>query len=470
MKTILIPINSNFFARNFLRTDAFKILKARQDLRVVLLVPPSKLSYYRKEFGSQQVIVDNLALTRDSAVENFFRFLERNSIVTNRVKMDQITALYKRKKEPVLKATIRFLLRLVNFLAARALYYFGHLGMSWRFLVRWLYSLVPTHYYVQVFAAYKPDLIFCPTLVWHEDYCLIREARKSGVKTAGMIFSWDSFYSKTFFLAYPGHLFVQTPEIANQAKQLANYPYEIDVVGFPQYDSHFQKRGIIPRAEFLKQFGADPAKKLILYAFSGKAGLDIEFDVLDIMAKAIRSGEIKGAPEVLIRPYPRFDFSEAKLSDLKRRYGFRAAASTSNIGADSSADWEMDDRAISLLVNSLAHADLIITMYSTFFIEGAIFNKPLIAVGFDGFKTRPYPLSAKRFFNWDHLKDLKAQGGISIVSSAEEFIAAINRSLAEPAYLAAGRGRIVSEHCYFKDGMSGKRLAEALIKALPEQQ
>ena len=117
-------------------------------------------------------------------------------------------------------------------------------------------------------------------------------------------------------------------------------------------------------------------------------------------------------------------------------------------------------------IGILAHADLVITMYSTFFIEAAIFDKPLIAIAFDGFKKLDYWNSAERFFEWDHLKEIGELGGIWRVKSREELLAAINFYLANPGHLKDGRKKIVLRQTQFRDGQSAKRVADAILKFL----
>jgi CDP-glycerol glycerophosphotransferase (TagB/SpsB family) len=103
-------------------------------------------------------------------------------------------------------------------------------------------------------------------------------------------------------------------------------------------------------------------------------------------------------------------------------------------------------------------------MYSTFFIEAAIFDKPLIGIAFDGLKKLPYWDSASRFFEWDHLRDIKPLNGIWLVDDKNELILAINKYLKEPNFLKEGREKIVSKQVQFTDGGSAERMANVIIK------
>ena len=150
---------------------------------------------------------------------------------------------------------------------------------------------------------------------------------------------------------------------------------------------------------------------------------------------------------------------------LKKKYGFLVHGATSQSGKDKD-DWGMDREAISFLTNSLAHADIVVNMYSTFFIEGAIFDKPLIGIAFDGEQKLDFWNSAVRFFEWDHLADLKPLNGIWLVKSVEKLSVAIDKYLTKPAYQKEGREKIVQQQCQFIDGNSGKRLAQNILDFL----
>jgi len=459
-KTILIPITNNFFARNFLNSDAFLLLKNEPDLRLVFLAHKNKLDFYRRTLQGGNVLFEQMPPVEDKILEKFFRFLEQSSIVTSRTRIDHVSYLLRGSGKHYF---LRVIERLPIFLTKEFFRLLGHFGSLWRALTRFTYKVIPSSYYKNIFDTYRPNLIFCPTMVWSEDYALIREAQKAGIKTSGQVFSWDTFYSKTFLRLHPDLLIVQTDYIKKQAETLGDFPSgKIVVTGVAQYDYHFKKDGLLSRQEFFKQIGADPKKKLILYALSGKAAFGIEFDILDILHSIIREKELSCDVQVLLRPYPKLDFSEAKLELLRERYGFLGRPSTTAFGS-MRGQWSMDEDDIVYLLNSLAHADIIINMYSTFLVEGAIFNKPLIAPAFDGYKKRIYWNSGRRFFDWDHLRDVKRYGGVTIVHSRNELTGSINNYLQNPDLKSAERRKIVKEQCQFTDGRSGERVARVLI-------
>lgn len=456
MKILMVNASNGFFARNFLRTDASSIIGKSGRLRVVVLVPKSKLDYYKKEFLEPYLAFDALPETRPLFWESVFEFIDHATVHSKTTWMFHTTEFYRRGGNIVL--------RLARLGARRLCWFLGQFK-TWRKWLRWFYYILPSSAYAAMLDKYQPEAVFCPTMVYH-DQLILKEAKKRGIKIIGAVLSWDNLFTKTYLRVHPDQLLTQTSIVRDQAARMADYPPDrITVVGIPQYDRYFRTPVIMPREEFIRGLGGDSSRKLILYAFSGKLALDIEFNVLDVLAKIISAGELRERVNVLVRPYPRFDFSQDKLVEFREKYGFLGMPAVAHTGG-SSNDWEFDEEALNFLMNSLAHADAIISMYSTFFIEGAIFDKPLIAAAFDGYKKLDYWHSAARFFEWDHLASIRDFGGIDFARSPEDLARALQNALANPANGHEGRKKIVAQQCEYTDGQSGERVGKAILDFL----
>lgn len=457
IKTILAAFTDSFFVRNFLRSGVLSLVLNDEGVRLILLAPADKIPYYRGEFQHPRLIFDELPEIEELPFEKFFTHLEISSIHTNTARMLAASDFARAEGK---KSFIR---RFVRFKTKQTLWHLGRF-FWWRSLIRRLYFVVPSNTFGSFFKKYHPDLVYCPSMLGG-DFRLLKEARKAGLKTLGMMLSWDNLYSKTFLRAHPDWLLAHTGIIKAQAIAFGDYPEKrITVTGISQYDRFFNRSGIIARDEFIKSIGGDPAKKLIAYAFSGKVGLALENEAVRMLSKMIDDGKINGA-QLMVRPHPRYSFSENKQEAIRLRY-HGLASRTMNIVGDSKDNWEFDEDALKLLSNTLAHADIVISMYSTFFIEAAIFNKPLIAIGFDPGGDLSYWVSAKRFFSWDHLREIGELGGIWCVNSPEELLTAVNFYLENPNHLEEGRRKIVLRQTQFTDGCSSKRVAKAILKLL----
>ena len=459
MKTVLANISNSFFVRNFLRSDASKILLENGNIHLVLLSPKNKIDYYRKEFPDKLISFDVLPDVRNSKIERFFKFLETASIHTK--------TSYMLTKSQYLRRTGLKRARALSYIDFFERYILWHLGRFhfWRSMIRRAYSFFKNDEFRKILDIYNPDLVFLPSMIYSEDYVLARAAKKKKIKTLGMTLSWDNFYSKTLLMVPPDQLIVHTDRIVEQAKKLGDFRGKIHVTGIPQYDIYFKRQNLMPRGEFFEKIGADSSKKLLLYAFSGKSGLNIEFSVLEILYRAIKDKKIKDDVQVLLRPYPRYDFPKEKFNELKEKYKFLIVQPVFHTG-EGKGDWEFNEDAVELLANSLAHSDLVINMYSTFFIEAAIFDKPLVAIGFDGEKNFEYWNSAVRFFDWEHLAQIGKTNGIARAKNPDQLSEFINRCLSDPQWLGEGRRELVLQQCQFTDGKSGERLAKTILGAL----
>jgi len=458
MKTILIPITNAFVVRTFLRTDAYRMISAAPDARMVFLVSPEKLAYYRIEFPSPRVLFDVLPDVRDTRVERFFKVWETSSIHARTQDMLQRWELARQK------SSMAFARGVPLFLLRRLCWHLGAYAW-WRGIIRRCYGLFSDRDVAAAFDRHAPDLVFCPVMIG-ADYAFVREARRRGIRVIGMILSWDNLFSKNLIRVHPDRLLVHTDSIADVARRLGDMPVErIQIIGIPHYDRYFRGGQSEARADFFRRIGADPRKKLILYAFSGKAGLTIELEVADLLHEMIAKKEIREEVQVLIRSYPRSDFSEEKTEMFRERYGFFVVPSVARtgIGAES---WEFDEASLVFLASSLAYADVVITMYSTFLIEAAIFDRPIIAPAFDGKQERSYWDSAARFFAWDHLAAILPLGGIRLVKSKTEMTEVINDYLQNPGKDREGRKKIIAQQCRYMDGKSGARLAGILLETL----
>jgi len=453
VKKICIPVSNSFTVRSILRSGVTETLLNDSNIEIIFLAPAEKIEYYIKEFPNTRASWE--ALPNTPAIEKWFWNLESASIHSQTVK--SIHWFYLRRKGTQVPLPVR----LFHFSWKRIC---SHLGRSawFRALIRFMYTRVENNECRDLLKRIKPDLLFLPTLIYGVEYALLREAKRLGIRNGAMVSSWDNFYSKTFLRVFPDRLFTQTKSLAEQAVRSADLdPKRITTVGVPQYDRHFKKSDVISREEFLKEIGGDPNKKLILYALSGKVGMDTDAAMLEILHRAMTEKKFGENVQVLIRPYPKSDFSEGRIEKMQTKYGFLSYSASGSVGAGKDR-WEFDERSLKLLLNSLAHSDVVVSTYSTFFIEAAIFDKPIVAVAFDGQKKSDSSNSAERFFMWDHLKEIGKHNAIVRAKSEPEFLSAITSALKDPQALSTARQAIVRDQCVFTDGNSSTRLAEGI--------
>ena len=117
------------------------------------------------------------------------------------------------------------------------------------------------------------------------------------------------------------------------------------------------------------------------------------------------------------------------------------------------------------LADLLYHSDAVVAFASSLAIDAALFNKPIVFIGFDG-EPRPYWRSLKRFYDFDHLRRFLVIGGVRFAKNMEELLGYIRSYLDNSRLDEDGRKAIIKEYSWKLDGKSGERLANFLLEQL----
>jgi hypothetical protein len=426
MKTIFITIFDGAISKNVLRTDVFRVLK--QHYKIVLFVHQAKYEYYVKEFGEENVLIEKTPAADHPLFEGRFHALALDSLHTETVKIKIRHDYAKKGNYP--KMLLKFLLwQLGRFKAF-------HRAM------RFVYRVVPDHSFDLFFKKYQPDGVFVPNMISNEDFRLVKAARRFGVRTVGMPKSWDNFTGKTFFNIFPDIVLVQNRVMYGQAQELFEYPKELlTVVGFPCFDVYADSPSE-SREAFSAALDLDPKKKTILYAAGGHQLAPHDEKVLNLLIDEIdRSSDLKDSVQLLVRPHPKYNFEEGVL----HKKNFVVVDYPGTDITDKKSSWEFVDEDIAHLMNSLYHMDLLISTMSTLNLEGCIFDKPLISIGFDGENKIPHYLSTARYYEYEQTHHLVRSGGMSVAYSAQELLEYVRMYCANPSTNADGRKKILED-------------------------
>jgi len=441
MRTLFITIFDGAASKNVLHSNIFKIL--RSEYRIVLFVPGAKYEYYRQMF-SEDVVIEKSPPADFPLIERWFHVLALRCLHTETVRMkihhDVASG----------RGVIRSMGQLV-------LWWLGRSRLIHRAL-RFLYLQFPDSSFDAYIDTYRPRGVFVPNMISNEDYRMIKATRKRGIVSIGMPKSWDNFTSKTFFNIFPDWIMVQNHIMQEEAVRLFDYPRErIEVVGFPQFDIYADSSALVSREEFFSSVGLDPGKKTILYAAAGQQLAPYDEEVLaDLITYLDR--EVSGV-QVLVRPHPKYEFQADRIPNAS----FVKIDRPGRVVTGKHASWEFDMGDIRHLYNSLYHADLLISTVSTLNIEGAIFDKPLISIGYDGKQVLGLALSTARYYKYTHMLPIVRSGGMSVAYSAGELYSLVESYLENPARDRNGRARIVTDEVGRLDGHAAEKIAQLIV-------
>lgn len=457
MKTILITVANGIIARNLLRTDFIEVLKKTAGLKVVLLVPKNKLEFYKKEFEGQNLVFEPFPpeppLTFSERIVHYFGI---NGISSSAMRVKQYEVLYNKN--------IFLYRKLFFFITQRIAWYLGKIKL-WRKFLQFLFNSASTQTnYYNLFSRYNPDLVFATYLCSFEEFRLLKQAKRKGIKTLGQILSWDNLTTKIFVFCQPDKFIVPNERAQEELIHYVGYPAKnIFISGSPQYDYYFSKKLDLPaREEFFKKIGADPSKKLILYAISSKKASPNYVEIFQELYQAKERGKIKYPFQIIVRSYPKRDFTEKEKEAIKQ-YGFLIDMPTTYLDDSKKENtWEIKKGDMENLTNLIYHSDLLLTTYCTIIFDACILNRPIININFDGLKNRPYYISVRKIENWVFYN--QKPKSLKTVNNFTELFGAINEYLANPKLNQKEREETAKEQCFFMDGKSGQRMAQFLLQ------
>lgn len=448
MKTIFITSFHPLISRNILSTGMLDVL--RKQALIILLVPHMKHQYFQERFGGNGIIVEGVdhRLTRRDLFSRQL-FLAIADTKTLRIKKRSEFFLH---KNPAV-----FLFSIIPGI------FIGRSSLMISFMRAFDRLATNTSRLNALFERYQPDAV-CATDVQNEiDVLCLREARRRGIRSIGMVRSWDNLSAKGIIRELPDTLAVNNEIIKREAMRWSFVPEEkIIVVGVPHYDRYVNPK-IMARDEWLRVLGLDHSKKTILFAPIGERympGKSVDQEILN----ALSSLDVN----IIVR-LPPTDIARLKNpSSATARIIFDDAGVRSWKQGDTPASRklsEIGNEDEEKLIQELFLSDIVVTGLSTMLVDGAVFDKPLVSVCFD----RPewsYWESFRRYHQYDHVRPIIESGGVQIANSPDELAELIRAYCADPTRDAEGRKRIRHEQAFLLDGQSSRRLMNAIISVL----
>ncbi len=310
--------------------------------------------------------------------------------------------------------------------------------------------------------AERPDVLLSTGTFRFEEPAINAAAKRLGIPTLAFITSWDNPSTKNrMVFKYDGYL-VWSEQMKQELHHFYPHTREVPIytVGAPQFDVFFQNRFYVSRQQFCAEQGLRPDLPIILYALGSPNFLKEHHGAI-YLAERIQRGEL-GDVQMLVRPHPLHD--NGREARLLENFGWRVVVQRTGEAGTAVSARSQDEKQIVEWINSFRHADVVVNLSSTVAIDAAFFDKPVVNLDYD-----PQPGQADQELIkdinhlWTHFKPIAESGGIWLVNSPEEKIAAIKTYLQKPE-LHSNERRWMAEHvCGFVDGHCGRRMAEALL-------
>ncbi len=315
----------------------------------------------------------------------------------------------------------------------------------------------------------KPDAVLAMYPFLESQMVTVAAAKRLGIPVLAFITSWDNLTTKSRLVyQYDGYI-VWSEQMKKELRGV--YPNSKDravtVAGAPQYDVFKQSKYHLPRETFLKAYGIDPAKPVILYSLGSPNMIREDYGALQFVERAAHHPTLSEV-QVIIRPHP--GHLEKALTEMEK---IRASYPRVVIQGPH-RHWQefpfQGEEAIVEWINTVRHADVVINLSSTMTIDGAIFDRPVVNLDFDPEPGRPNQQMIKEVNRtWNHFSPIAQSGGVWLAGDIDEAVAATAAYLESPELHRHERRWIVEHVCGKVDGLAGKRMAEAVIRLLQER-
>jgi hypothetical protein len=451
---VLISIPNTLSTRNLLRTDVLPLVREAAE-RVILVAPFADEPAFTSEFLDAGVVSVPMSTYRPGRLERTLRSVIYNLYLAGPVPDSLQLFLHRWAENHPRVGRVR------SDLTRRVLPVFRGLQPP---LERLFVATGDAGSYDALLRRERPDVAVFSRLFFTDEIPLMRAAARAGVPTVGVVASWDNLTTKGPLLPRLDRLVVWNELMREEAVRYHDYrPEQITVTGAPHHDAVFSGREPLPTREaFFARLGLDPAKRLITYAGEDPIIAPDAPQYVELLHTFLREGRLRGACQLLVRPHPQDD--PRRFDAFRGRRGIVIDLP----GRPSDGHWmDMSRQDLVHLYATMRWSDVVVNVTSTIVLDAAFFDTPTVCIGFSYTAAPTFYQSPLRFFEMDHFRYVMRAGATTLVTTETELLDAVNGSLEDRARHAAGRRRIVDELAQFRDGGSGRRVAAAIMAAIP---
>ena len=316
--------------------------------------------------------------------------------------------------------------------------------------------------YEKELKALNPVLVFNTSHVHAlNSYPIMQSARHLGIKTVAFLFSWDNLTSQGRIFPKSDYYLAWNEKIKNQLQEIYPdiKPAQVYVTGTPQFIFHFRPEYYVDRGLFLNSIGLSASHKYVLYSVGLSHNIPFEHVVAERIADMLQS--IDPNLRLVIRTYAKDPTTVfAELAQRRPDIIVPEVSWVANFKTPTIEDQKM-------FTNLLLHCALGINVGSTVSLELAMFDKPVIYVGYDPQGKDISPISYKKILNYDHLKPIVKSGAFAYANNEDEMKNWIEKYYNHPELQRAERRKLLEDFFEINEEEQNKiRSAKYIVDAI----
>lgn len=461
-KKILVVLPSPLMSRNFLRSDALRMLLGREGMQVSVVSPnPDDRAVVEAEGGQWHPYYHpRRSAVGAGAAASVLRWTRYARYLAGLAIHMSLTYRFN-----TISGFRGFPGRLKQSWAIRKIYLREGLPMSTLFGVpfarcTWLYRALYRLYYAgwQTFgpinrqlAELQPDLVILSMIQTHMVTPYALAATKAKVPVLGINGSWDQPTTKGPVCPGITRIVTQNEIVREELIGYHGIPTErIAVIGWLQMDA-YANANLTDRPSLLRLIGAPADSRYILFAANAPRLGPHEPQLLRELARHVQLGAFGDDVVLVCRCHPQDRTWQA-------RWGWAATMSKVVIEPP-------DLGPLEHLASVIRHASVVVASAGSINLDAIALDVPTIGIAWED-ANLPYWDRPARAYDLEHLADLRTSKGMTFAHDIPTLIEACGRYLGNGSLDAAGRANLRQRYLYRLDGCVAQRLVQELKEML----
>lgn len=313
---------------------------------------------------------------------------------------------------------------------------------------------------------YQPDLVLTatPGLNGVEAEAILL-AKKNGLRTAAINFSWDNLFNTSKQIRKPDYLICWNDPVKQAAHTVHRYADDrVFISGIMRFDHHitadFKTKNKSGRAEFLKTKSLDPNLKTILFTTVPPQIYPFQTNFLSELIRLRDTNALGENFNIHVRLHPRDEIAHYENFRNIKNVHIENAGDVKNPVEGGLHKVEMNEVDLDNLRKTLRYTDLAINFRSSLTLETCLYDIPTINLAYHGYEL---------YYQMEFYIPVLKAGAVRVVHEEKEFIQAAKAYLKNPTLDSEKRRAIAKEYVPFQDGLSYQRNVDFLEKILKHE-
>ncbi len=275
----------------------------------------------------------------------------------------------------------------------------------------------------------KPDIVFSTSQRPVNAISPLTAAQDLKIPTATFIFSWDNL-SKATMVVETDHYFVWSKFMKKELQSY--YPYitakQIQVTGTPQFETHYNKRLLVPREEFFNKHDLDLSKEYLCFSGDDVTTSPDDPQYLLDLAETVQELNSKGSNlGIIFRRCP-VDFS-GRYNEVLQKH--------QNVIREIAPLWKKQGEMwnsilptkedLALQANTINNSIAVVNLGSTMVFDAVAHNKPCFYINYDVKHKKIATWSTNKIYNYVHLRTMPSKNAVIWLNKREEIACKVSK-------------------------------------------